>query len=149
MSNYRNFKLVVYYVAHGVRNLNKEHLQKQIDFFKRYLRLDKVYIEPMRDILVSEEELRLCKQIFEENGIEAQGGITTSLPDPEGQERKQRLFNVLCYNDEKMMATLQKACEMNARVFDGFMRGTFMPQKSKNSTTSGAKQPLRKVYSLF
>ena len=125
MSNYRNFKLVVYYVAHGVKNLNKEKLQQQIDFFKRYLRLDKVYIEPMRDILVSEDELRLCKQIFEENGIEAQGGITTSLPDPEGQERKQRLFNVLCYNDEKMMSTLQKACEMNARVFDSFIIDDF------------------------
>lgn len=125
MPNYRNFKLVVYFIAQGVNGVDRDQLQKQIDFFKRYMRIDKVYIEPLRDLLVTEDKLRLCKQIFEENGIEAQGGITTSLPDPVGQEKKQRLFNVLCYNDEKMMATLKLACEMNARVFDSFIIDDF------------------------
>ena len=89
VGNYRNFELVVYYVAHGVKNLNAEMLNEQIGFFKKYMRLDKVYIEPFRDgCFASEDELRLCKDIFEKNGIKAQGGITTSMPDIEGEQKK-------------------------------------------------------------
>ncbi len=126
MGNYKNFELVVYFIAHGVKNVDKEKLDNQIAFFKKYMRIDKVYIEPFRGgCFASEEQLRLCKQIFEDNGIRAQGGITTSMPDPEGAHPKQRLFEVLCYNDENMMNTLQKVCEMNARVFDGFIIDDF------------------------
>ena len=126
MGNYRNFELVVYYVAHGVKNLNAEILNEQIAFFKKYMRLDKVYIEPFRDgCFATEDELRLCKDIFEKNGIKTQGGITTSMPDIEGEQKKQRMFNVMCYNDEKMMDTLSKVCEMNAKVFDGFIIDDF------------------------
>lgn len=126
MGNYRNFDLVVYFVAHGVKNIDEAKLQEQIDFFGRYMRLDKVYIEPFRDgCFASEEQLRLCRDIFKRNGIRAQGGITTSMPDPSGADPKQRIFNVLCYNDEKMMDTLKQVCEMNARVFDGFIIDDF------------------------
>lgn len=122
MGNYRNFKLVVYFIAHGVKMLDEVKLQEQIDFFKKYMRLDKVYIEPFRDgCFADEEQVRLCKDIFERNGIEAQGGITTSMPDDE----KQCIFNVMCYNDKKMMDTLKQVSEMNARVFDGFIIDDF------------------------
>ncbi|MBQ8569373.1 MAG: hypothetical protein IJ446_09185 [Oscillospiraceae bacterium] len=122
MGNYRNFKLVVYFISHAVKHLDEEALEKQIAFFNKYMRLDKVYIEPYRDgCFASEEQLRKCKEIFERNGIEAQGGITTSLPDPD----KQCLFNVMCYNDEKMISLVKEACEMNARVFNGFIIDDF------------------------
>ncbi|MBQ9947948.1 MAG: hypothetical protein IJO91_06120 [Oscillospiraceae bacterium] len=126
MGNYKNFELVVYFIAHGVKNIDEAKLQQQIDFFKKHMRLDKVYIEPYRDgCYASEEQLILCRDIFKRNGIKAQGGITTSMPDPEGAPKKQRLFNVFCYNDEYMMNTLKDVCEMNARVFDGFIIDDF------------------------
>ena len=126
MGNYRNFELVVYFIAHGVKNIDEDKLQQQIDFFKKYMKLDKVYIEPFRDgCYASEEQLKLCRDIFNRNGIKTEGGITTSMPDPEGAEKKQRMFNVLCYNDEIMMNTLKSVCEMNARVFDAFIIDDF------------------------
>ncbi|MBQ5319994.1 MAG: hypothetical protein J6K17_12940 [Oscillospiraceae bacterium] len=126
MGNYRNFELVVYFVAHGVKNVNESELGKQIEFFKKYMRIDKVYLEPFRDgCFASEEQLCLCRDIFAKHGIKSQGGITTSMPDPEGAKAKQRLFNVMCYNDEVMMDTLKQVCEMNARVFDGFIIDDF------------------------
>ena len=68
MGNYRNFKLVVYFVAHGVKMLDEAKLQEQIDFFKKYMRIDKVYIEPFRDgCFADEEQVRLCKEIFGRN----------------------------------------------------------------------------------
>ena len=100
MGIYRNFDLVVYFVADGVANATRERLQQDIDFFNKYMRLDKVYLEPYRDgVFASEEQLRLCKEVFESNGIRTEGGITTTQPN----DPKQRIFNTLCYNDEKMM----------------------------------------------
>ena len=126
MGNYKNFDLVVYFVAHGVAGATEEQLQKDLDFFKKYMRLDKVYLEPYRDgTFASETQLRLCKNVFERNGIRAEGGITTSMPDPEGKEQKQRMFNTFCYNDDFMLDTLKQVCELNAKVFDAFILDDF------------------------
>ena len=60
MGNYNNFELVVYFIAHGVKHLNEAVLEDQIAFFKRYMRIDKVYIEPFRDgCFAGEAQLRL------------------------------------------------------------------------------------------
>ncbi len=126
MGNYKNFDLVVYFIADGVANVNRDKLQTDIDFFKRYMRIDKVYLEPFRDgVFATEEQLRMCKEIFERNGIRAVGGITTSMPDMQGHAKKQRMFNTLCYNDDDMMSTLQQVCELNAKVFDAFIIDDF------------------------
>ncbi len=126
MGNYRNFDLVTYFIASGVEQATEEKLQQEIDFFSRYMRLDKVYVEPFRDgVFASEEQLRLCKTVFERNGIRTEGGITTSLPDIDGQPKKQRLLNVLCYNDDAMMSALSRACALNAKVFDAFIIDDF------------------------
>ncbi len=126
MGNYRNFELVVYFIAHGVKHTDEQTLQKQIDFFSKHMRLDKVYIEPFRDgCFATEDELKLCRDVFQRNGIKTEGGITTSMPDPEGAAKKQRIFNVMCYNDEAMMNTLKQVCEMNARVFGSFIIDDF------------------------
>ena len=48
-----------------VKNLKEEELRSQIEFFNKYMRLDKVYIEPFRGgCYASEEQLRKCKEIF-------------------------------------------------------------------------------------
>ena len=126
MGNYKNFDLVVYFIAGGVANATRDKLQTDIDFFKRYMRLDKVYLEPFRDgVFATEKQLRMCKEIFEANGIRAEGGITTSMPDIQGHAKKQRMFNTFCYNDPDMMNTLQQVCELNAKVFDAFIIDDF------------------------
>ncbi len=126
MGNYRNFKLTTYFVAQATANVTKEELQAQLDWFAKYMKLDKVYLEPFRDrSFASEEQVRMCKEVFEANGIEVAGGITTCIPTPEGDEPKQRLFNTFCYNDEKMLETLKKASALNGRLFDSFIIDDF------------------------
>lgn len=126
MSNYRNFKLTTYYVAGGTEHATKEQVQKDLAFFKKYLRLDKVYLEAFRGgSFATEEQVRMVKETIEAEGIEVEGGITTCIPTPEGDKPKQRLFSVFCYNDEKMLATLKKAVELTAKVFDAFMIDDF------------------------
>ena len=126
MGNYRNFKLTTYFVAQATASVTRDELQKQIDWFGKHMRLDKVYLEPFRDrAFASKEQVLMCKEVFEANGIEVAGGLTTCIPTPEGDEPKQRLFNTFCYNDEKMLNTLKAASSLNGEVFDSFIIDDF------------------------
>ena len=77
MGNYRNFKLVYYFVAQATARADREKLEKGIRFFERYLRPDKVYLEPYRNgVLADEEHVALCRELFEKHGVEVAGGLT-------------------------------------------------------------------------
>lgn len=126
MGNYRNFELTTYFVAQATAHVTKEELKKQIAFFEKYMKLDKVYIEAMRGgSFASEEQVKMVRDTFAAHGIKSEGGITTCLPTPEGDEPKQRLFDTLCYNDEKMMKKLAEASAMNGKLFDAFIIDDF------------------------
>ncbi len=126
MSHYRNFKLVYYFVAAGTANAEKRKLEKDIRFFGKYLRPDKVYLEPYRSgIMADEDHVALCRELFEKHGVEVAGGLTTTMPTPDGDEPKQRLFDTVCYNDEKMIARLREVCDFLGRHFDEFIIDDF------------------------
>ncbi|QTE69002.1 hypothetical protein JNO48_03570 [Clostridiales bacterium] len=126
MGNYRNFKLVYYFVAQGTACAAAEKLENDICFFEKYMRPDKVYLEPFRGgTMASEEQVSLCRSLFEKHGIEVAGGLTTTVPTPEGDEPKQRLFDTFCYNDPKMLAVLRKASEYTGRLFNEFIIDDF------------------------
>ena len=126
MGNYRNFKLVYYFVAQGTARAQEEKLEKDIAFFERYMRPDKVYLEPYRGgLLADEKQVELCRKIFEKHGMEVAGGLTTTLPAPAGSEPKQRLFDTFCYNDEKMLAELRRVCAFIGGHFNEFIIDDF------------------------
>ena len=126
MGNYRNFKLVYYFVAQATAKTTEEQLNKDIAFFERYMRPDKVYLEPFRGgVLASAEQTEMCKRVFREHGVEVAGGFTTTMPTPEGDEPKQRLFDTVCYNDPKMRETLSKACAFLGEHFNEFIIDDF------------------------
>ncbi len=126
MGNYRNFKLVVYFVASGTANETKENLEKELDFFAKHMRLDKVYLEPYRSgVFASEGQVEMCKAVFESRGIEVSGGITTTIPTPEGDAPKARMFDTFCYNDPKMLQKLHDVSEFLGKHFGEFIIDDF------------------------
>ena len=126
MGNYRNFKLVYYFVAHGTARAEKEKLEKDLAFFEKYMRVDKVYLEPFRGGLMADEDhVELCRKTFEEHEVEVAGGLTTTINTPEGDEPKQRLFDTFCYNDEKMVARLKNVCSFMGKHFNEFILDDF------------------------
>lgn len=126
MGNYRNFKLVYYFVAQATARAEKEKLEKDIAFFEKYLKVDKVYLEPFRSgVMADEDHVELCRKTFEEHGVEVAGGLTTTIPAPEGDEPKQRLFDTFCYNDEKMLARLKDVCTFLGNHFNEFIIDDF------------------------
>lgn len=126
MGNYRNFELTTYFVAGGTARAKKEQLEKDIAWFNRYLKIDKVYVEAFRGgDFATEEQVRTVKEAFENAGIRTEGGITTAIATPKGAKPKQRLFNTFCYNDKKMLNTLKKAVQLTAKVFDSIIIDDF------------------------
>ena len=126
MGNYRNFKLVYYFVAHGTASAEAEKLERDIRFFEKYMRPDKVYLEPFRGgELAGEDKIALCRRIFEAHGVEVAGGLTTTISTPEGDAPKQRLFDTFCYNDPGMLARLREASAVTARNFDEYIIDDF------------------------
>ena len=125
MGHYRNFKLVVYFVAAGVKDATREQLERDLAFFARLMHLDKVYLEPYRDHFAGEEQVELCKAVFEEHGIEVSGGITTTVVAADDPQSRQRLFDTLCYNDPDMLERLAKISAFLGAHFAEFIIDDF------------------------
>ena len=126
MGNYRNFKLVYYFVAQATARAEKEKLEKDICFFEKYMRPDKVYLEPFRSgVTADADHVELCREAFLRHGVEVAGGLTTTIMTPEGDEPKQRMFDTFCYNDEKMTAKLKDVCAFLGGKFNEFIIDDF------------------------
>ncbi len=126
MGNYRNFELAVYFVAGGTARVEREALERDLAFFERHMKIDKVYIEPYRSgTFASAEKVELCKAVFREHGIQVAGGLTTTMPTPEGGEEKHRVFGTLCYNDPAMTSRLEEVCCFLGEHFDEFIIDDF------------------------
>ena len=126
MGNYRNFKLVYYFVAQATARADRERLEKDLRFFEKYLKADKVYLEPYRSgVMADEDHVEMCREVFEKHGVEVAGGLTTTIDTPEGDEPKQRMFDTLCYNDEKMLKRLRDVCTFLGEHFNEFIIDDF------------------------
>ena len=123
MGHYQNFKSVIYCTAQSMVSIPMEELQRQVDFFQKYVGVDKVYLEPYRDdCLVPREQLEHCIEVFHRNGIEVAGGITTTISGQgEADAGRQRLFNTYCYSNKRMRRHLKETVEYIAGIYDEFI----------------------------
>ncbi len=125
MGHYRNFELATYFVAHAAARVTRQELEEQLAFMERYLRLDKVYLEPWRGELASHEQIEMIREVFHAHGVRVAGGLTTVIPTPEGQRPKQRLFNTFCYTDPAMRQKLREVSAFIGAHFDEFIIDDF------------------------
>ncbi len=125
MGNYRNFRLVAYFIAQAAARITREELETQLAFFEKHMHLDKVYLEPWRGELAGHGQIEMCREVFERHGIEVAGGLTTIIPTPEGAKEKQRLFGTFCYNDPAMRAKLKEVSAFIGAHFDEFIIDDF------------------------
>lgn len=125
MGNYRNFSVATYFVAQATATVTREELEEQLAFVLKYVRLDKVYLEPWRGRLASHGQVEMCREVFESHGIRVEGGLTTVIPTPEGAKPKARLFDTFCYNDPRMLKTLREVSAFMGAHFDAFILDDF------------------------
>ena len=124
MEAFKNFKIAAYVYAYYLKDADDAEIQRGIDYFKKYIHLDKVYIENHRGVVdIPPQRLREVKALFEKNGIETSGGITsTQLVD--GQ-RKPSYYDTFCYTDPRHREEYKRIVRELAGVFDEIILDDF------------------------
>ena len=124
MKPYEHFKLAAYVHAYYVAKADEETIQRAIDYYRHYVHLDKVYIENHRGkVDIPPQRLREVKALFEKNGIETSGGIT-STQNVNGV-RKPSYYDTFCYTDPVHREEYKRIVSELAGVFDEIIWMTF------------------------
>lgn len=121
---YENFQIAAYVWAYYLERVTEKQLQDDIELFCKYSPLKKVYLENHRSqVDISREKLQWAKTVFERNGIQVSGGITsTALVDG---KRKPSIFDTFCYTDPVHRARYVELIEDLASVFDEIILDDF------------------------
>ncbi len=124
MQPYQNFQAAAYVFAYYLDKADDQEIQRGIDYFKHYIPLKKVYIENHRGkVDIPQERLRSVKALFEKNGIETSGGITSTQFI--GGVRKPSFYDTFCYTDPAHRKEYLRIVKELAEVFDEIILDDF------------------------
>src|SRR4030066_656317 len=118
---YRNFKVSIYCTARDVAQMNDTtgFLMPRWVEISRQLKVDKVYLETHRDLLIVDQKtLDIAKKFFRNRGIEIAGGITYTVKESEH-------FQTFCYNDPQDRKKVREIAEYTAKNFNEIMLDDF------------------------
>ncbi len=119
--HYHNFKVAVYCRAYEVRQMGDTnyYLKPLWNEISRQLKVDKVYLETHRDlIIVNQDTLNIAKKFFKDRGIEIAGGITLTISEP-------NRFQTFCYSNPDDRKKVKELSEYTAKNFDEFILDDF------------------------
>lgn len=119
-----NFKIAAYVFAYYLEMADEARIQRDIDYYRQYIHLDKVYIENHRGkVDISQDKLRLARAVFEKNGIEVAGGITST--QFVNGIRKPTYYDTFCYTDPDHRKEYLRIVRELAEVFDEIILDDF------------------------
>ncbi len=118
--NYRNFAVSVYARVYEVRQMGDlSWLEARWNEISRQVRVDKIYLETHRDMVVADKETILkAKRFFEEHGVRVAGGITITV-------NEMNRFQTYCYSNPEHRKKLKEVVEYTAGLFDEFILDDF------------------------
>ena len=117
--HYRNFMTASYAPAGYLDESTLEQLRDDIAKVKKYLKLDKIYLETYRsEVLVERGKMQAVKALFAENGFTVSGGITTTVA--------QNLMGSMCFTDPANRKRLGEIAAYTAELFDEIMLDDFL-----------------------
>ncbi|MBN1481602.1 hypothetical protein EH223_04495 [candidate division KSB1 bacterium] len=111
--SYENFNAAIYARVYEVRQMDDlQWLQERFDIMSKHIKVDKIYLETHRDMVVVEQStLDKVKRFFHDRGIKTSGGITITV-----SERNR--FETYCYSNPEHRRKLREVVEFTARNFD-------------------------------
>ena len=127
-SQYQSFKVAVYVRAYEVQKMkDPEWLRANWAIIENQLKVDKVYLEVHRDLLIVDPAtLARAKAFFAAKGIAVAGGIATV-------KNESRLFETFDYTDPNDRAKLKEIVTATAKAFDEFIIDDFFFTSSKSA----------------
>ncbi len=118
--HYKNFSVAIYtrvYEVNLMSDLN--YLKRNFEIMSRQVKVNKVYLETHRDMIVADEvTLRQAKTYLESLGVQVSGGITLTV-----NERNR--FQTYCYTNPDHRQKLKDLSAYTARLFDEFILDDF------------------------
>jgi len=118
--HYKNFKLAVYSRAYETVKMGDNNWIEPIwNEISRQVKVDKIYLETHRDLLVVDEAtLMKAKLFFESRGIETAGGITLTVNESNN-------FETFCYTNPEHRKKIKEIVEFTARHFNELILDDF------------------------
>jgi hypothetical protein len=133
-THYKNFKVAIYARVYEVNQMSDlSYLTSNFEVMSRHLKIDKVYLETHRDMVVAEEATLLqAKQYLEGRGVKVSGGITITA-----NERNR--FETYCYTNPDHRQKLKEVAAFTARLFDEVILDDFFFTNCKCASCIQAK----------
>jgi hypothetical protein len=112
-NNYKNFKVAVYATARDVNQMaDANWLEARWNEISRQVKVDKIYLETHRDVvLVDKETIAKARKFFEDRGVEVAGGITYTIMES-------NRYKTFCYTNPAQRRRVKEIAEYTARLFD-------------------------------
>ena len=132
--NYKSFKISVYTRAYEVEKMKDLHwLDSTWKIISSQVKVDKIYLETHRDLLiVPEETIEQAKRFFKEKGVEVGGGITYTIDESNS-------FETFCYSNPEHRKMVKQIAEYTAKHFDDFILDDFFFTSCKSEDEIKAK----------
>ena len=132
--NYKSFKVAVYVRAYEVEKMNDKHwLDSTWNIISSQVKIDKIYLETHRDLLiVPSETLEEAKKFFLDKGIEVGGGITYTVNESNN-------FETFSYSNPEHRKKVQEIAVHTAKHFDDYILDDFFFTSSKSDYEIKAK----------
>ncbi|HEY4935619.1 MAG TPA: hypothetical protein VII44_03515, partial [Puia sp.] len=111
---YKNFKVSVYCRAYEVAKMKDTsgYLKPIWNEISRQLKVDKIYLETHRDLLIVDQgTLDIAKKFFKDRNIEIAGGITFTISEP-------NRFQTFCYSNPDDRKKVKEIAEFSAKNFN-------------------------------
>jgi hypothetical protein len=112
-SHYQNFHVAIYCRAYEVNEMRDfSYLTQNFETMNRWIKVDKVYLETHRDMVIADEAtITRAKQYLESRGVKVSGGITITV-----NERNR--FQTYCYTNPAHRQKLKEVVTYTARLFN-------------------------------
>jgi hypothetical protein len=117
---YDNFAVSVYARVYEVRQMKDlDWLESRWNEISRQVKIDKIYLETHRDMIVADRDTVLkAKQFFQNHGVKVAGGITITV-------NEMNHFQTYCYSNPEHRKKLKEVVEYTAGLFDEIILDDF------------------------
>jgi len=132
--SYHHFNVAIYARVYEVQQMaDLDWLRSRFDVMQRYIKVDKVYLETHRDMVVAKEAtLKQARDFLTSRGVRVSGGITITV-----NERNR--FETYCYTNPEHRQKLKEVVAYTARLFDELILDDFFFTDCKCASCIAAK----------
>lgn len=119
-AHYKNFSVAIYCRVYEVDQMSDlSYLTDNFETMSRWIKVDKVYLETHRDMVMADEAtITRAKGYLEGRGVQVSGGITITV-----NERNR--FQTFCYTNPAHRQKLKEIVAYTARLFDEIILDDF------------------------